>query len=310
MRESVGIWDESPLRKWFFKGPDSLARRRPHLHVRHGAPSRSGQCRYGPFCDEQGQMLGDGVVYRGKTADDVMVVTALDTDVDHFRRVTARPRLRDHRAHVRASRTCRCRGRARASCSPGSPTPTSRRCATSASSPSRSRSRASRAAGCRAPATRASSATRCSAPPPAPSGVWQGLLDAGAHLGIRPYGLAAVESLRIEAGLIFLGYDYFQGVTSPFHVNLDRMIKLEKTDFVGRAALEREHAAGITHRMVTLVIAGEEAPEYSTPGGAQRPPRRQAHLAVGRALADRRPADRDGVASRPSWPCRRPRSRW
>jgi glycine cleavage system aminomethyltransferase T len=95
--------------------------------------------------------------------------------------------------------------------------------------------------------------------------VWQGLLDAGAHLGIRPYGLTAVESLRIEAGLIFLGYDYFQGVTSPYHVNLDRMIKLEKTDFIGRAALEREHAAGVTHRMVTLVIAGEEAPEYSSP---------------------------------------------
>src|SRR5205085_8728566 len=47
-----------------------------------------GQCRYGPFCDDQGRMLGDGVVYRGKTDDDVMVVTALDTDVDHFRRVT------------------------------------------------------------------------------------------------------------------------------------------------------------------------------------------------------------------------------
>jgi glycine cleavage system aminomethyltransferase T len=95
--------------------------------------------------------------------------------------------------------------------------------------------------------------------------LWQGLLDAGAHLGIRPYGLAAVESLRIEAGLIFLGYDYFQGVTSPFHVNLDRMIKLEKADFVGRDALVREHEAGITHRMVTLLIAGEEAPEYNTP---------------------------------------------
>jgi aminomethyltransferase len=95
--------------------------------------------------------------------------------------------------------------------------------------------------------------------------VWQGLLDAGADIGIRPYGLAAVESLRIEAGLIFLGYDYFQGVTSPFHVNLERMIKLEKAEFVGRDALVREHEAGITHRMVTLVIAGDEAPEYNTP---------------------------------------------
>ena len=87
----------------------------------------------------------------------------------------------------------------------------------------------------------------------------------GAHMGIRPYGLAAVESLRIESGLIFLGYDYFQGVTSPFHMNLDRMIKLDKEKFVGRKALRAEAEAGITHRMVTLVIGGEEAPDYNSP---------------------------------------------
>ena len=43
------------------------------------------------------------------------------------------------------------------------------------------------------------------------------------------------------------------------------MIKLEKGDFHGRAALQAELDAGITHRMVTLVIAGEEAPDYNTP---------------------------------------------
>ena len=75
-------------------------------------------------------------------------------------------------------------------------------------------------------------------------------------MGIRPYGLAAVESLRIEAGLIFLGYDYFPAVTSPFHMNLDRMIKLDKGDFHGKEALQAELDAGITHRMVTLEIAG------------------------------------------------------
>jgi aminomethyltransferase len=95
--------------------------------------------------------------------------------------------------------------------------------------------------------------------------VWQGLLDQGASMGIRPYGLAAVESLRIEAGLIFIGFDYFPGVTSPFHANLDRMIKLDKGDFHGKEALQAELDAGITHRMVTLVIAGDDAPDYNTP---------------------------------------------
>ena len=92
--------------------------------------------------------------------------------------------------------------------------------------------------------------------------LWQALLDNGATMGIRPYGLAAVESLRIESGLIFLGYDYFPGLTSPFHMNLDRTINLETGDFVGKAALQAELAAGITHRLTTLVVAGEESPDY------------------------------------------------
>ena len=81
-------------------------------------------------------------------------------------------------------------------------------------------------------------------------------------MGVKPYGLAAVESLRIESGLIFLGFDYFPGATSPFHMNLDRTINLETGDFVGKAALQAELAAGVTHRMTTLVIAGEESPDY------------------------------------------------
>ena len=92
--------------------------------------------------------------------------------------------------------------------------------------------------------------------------LWQALLDEGASRGIRPYGLAAVESLRIESGLIFIGYDYFQGLTSPFHMNLDRTINLETGDFVGKDALVAELAGGISHRLTTLVIAGNEAPDY------------------------------------------------
>ena len=55
-----------------------------------------------------------------------------------------------------------------------------------------------------------------------------------------------------------------------------------------------ELEAGITHRMATLVIAGEEAPDYGA-GVPARPHGRQRDLAVGRSLADRRPPDRDGV---------------
>ena len=45
-----------------------------------------------------------------------------------------------------------------------------------------------------------------------------GAESSGASLteaGAKPYGLAAVETLRIESGLIFIGYDYFQHETTP-----------------------------------------------------------------------------------------------
>jgi glycine cleavage system aminomethyltransferase T len=45
-------------------------------------------------------------------------------------------------------------------------------------------------------------------------------------------------------------------------MNLDRTINLETGDFVGKAALVAELAAGITHRLTTLVISGDEAPDY------------------------------------------------
>ena len=86
VREAVGIWDESPLRKWFFKGKDALAAA-DYCFTSDMAALEVGQCRYGAFCDEHGKMLGDGVVFRGKDAKHMLVVTALDTDGDHFRRV-------------------------------------------------------------------------------------------------------------------------------------------------------------------------------------------------------------------------------
>jgi aminomethyltransferase len=223
-----------------------------------------GQCRYGAFCDEQGKMLGDGVAFRGKDAKDMLVVTALDTDGDHFRRICKRfaVEIVDATMDIPHLQVQGPRSRELlAACTDADveslryfrfiPDPVTI-CGVD---------------GCWLARTGYSGELgyEVYVPVAGAERVWLGLLDQGAAIGIRPYGLAAVESLRIEAGLIFLGYDYFQGVTSPFHMNLDRMIKLDKDEFVGRDALVREYEAGITHRMVTLLIAGEEAPEYNTP---------------------------------------------
>ena len=131
VREAVGIWDESPLRKWFVTGKKALRGRRPLLHRRHGGS----RCRAGALCavrDAQGRMLGDGVVFRGDDAERLLVVTALESDGDHFRRITKDfgVEITDHTLEMPHLQV---QGRGRESCSPPSAMPTSRGCATSGS---------------------------------------------------------------------------------------------------------------------------------------------------------------------------------
>ena len=76
MREAVGIWDESPLRKWFFTGKNALAAA-DYCFTADMAGLEVGQARYAPFVDEQGRMIGDGVVFRGEDPASEMRVTSL-----------------------------------------------------------------------------------------------------------------------------------------------------------------------------------------------------------------------------------------
>ncbi len=263
VREAVGIWDESPLRKWFFEGPDAL-KAVDYLFTSDMAALVPGQARYGAFCDRFGKMLGDGVVYRGDNDESVFVVTALESDADHFRQACEGM---DFQIVQRTFEYPHLQVQG----------PRSRELVDSLTDADVEGLKYFRwitdpitvggAEGCYVSRTGYSGEIgyEIFVPRQNAERLWQSLLDQGANMGIRPYGLAAVESLRIESGLIFIGYDYWQGVTSPFHVNLDRMVKLEKDDFHGKDALVAEQAAGITHRSVTLVIAGDEAPDYNTP---------------------------------------------
>jgi aminomethyltransferase len=84
--------------------------------------------------------------------------------------------------------------------------------------------------------------------------VWDAVWAAGADQGLRPMGLAALDMVRIEAGLIFAGYE-FSDQTDPFEAGIGFCVPLKsKTDdFIGREALIRrkEHAM---HRFVGLEI--------------------------------------------------------
>ena len=66
---------------------------------------------------------------------------------------------------------------------------------------------------------------------------WNKLMDVGAKYNIKPVGLGARDTLRIEAGLMLYGNDIDRN-TTPLEVPLKWTVKLEKNEFVGKKALE------------------------------------------------------------------------
>ena len=86
--------------------------------------------------------------------------------------------------------------------------------------------------------------------------LWEHLLARGRDFGLRPYGVAAMQSLRIEKAFPLAGPD-IDGSQSPFEVGLHRWIRFDKRDFVGREALLRRQDAGLTERWVGLVLDGD-----------------------------------------------------
>jgi aminomethyltransferase len=94
-------------------------------------------------------------------------------------------------------------------------------------------------------------------PQDAPS-LWDAVWEAGSAHGLAPLGLDALDVLRIEAGLIFAGYE-FCDQTDPFEAGIGFTVplKTKEEDFVGREALERRKAAP-QRTLVGLELAGNE----------------------------------------------------
>jgi aminomethyltransferase len=80
--------------------------------------------------------------------------------------------------------------------------------------------------------------------------LWDALLAAG----VKPAGLGARDTLRLEAGMNLYGQDMDETV-SPYEAALAWTVALEEgRDFTGRAALEAQKAAGVPRQMIGLVM--------------------------------------------------------
>ncbi|CAD5378597.1 putative Aminomethyltransferase [Pseudomonas sp. OF001] len=92
--------------------------------------------------------------------------------------------------------------------------------------------------------------------------VWQRLWQLGEPMGLVPLGLHALDMLRIEAGLIFAGYE-FCDQTDPFEAGIGFCVPLKskQDDFIGREALLRR-SAHPQHKLVGLVLDGNEPAQH------------------------------------------------
>jgi aminomethyltransferase len=86
--------------------------------------------------------------------------------------------------------------------------------------------------------------------------MWEGLLEAGAEFGIRPCGLGARNTLRLEAGMALYGHEISDAI-NVFEGGLQRWLKLDKGEFLGREALMAvQNAGGPARKIVGLEMVG------------------------------------------------------
>jgi aminomethyltransferase len=79
--------------------------------------------------------------------------------------------------------------------------------------------------------------------------MWDALMDAGAEFGIRPCGLGARNTLRLEAGMSLYGHEISEEINA-LEAGLDRWLKLDKGEFIGREALQAVKDSGGPKRRV------------------------------------------------------------
>ena len=90
---------------------------------------------------------------------------------------------------------------------------------------------------------------------PDPGGLWQAIIGAGAPLGLLPVGLGARDTLRLEAKLMLYGND-ITDKTTVLEADLKWIVKFKKGDFLGKAVLEKQLAAGLERKLVGFEMAG------------------------------------------------------
>jgi aminomethyltransferase len=261
VRRDVGLWDVSALVKWRFTGPDTLAAL-DRLTTRRMIDAEPGVIRYGMMLNAQGRMLDEGT----------NVVVARDDAM--FMGNDERPAFEEHLRRETHDLDIGIENVTAAIANVSVQGPRSRELVSGLTNADlaalpwfRVIPEPVELAGVRGSLTRTGFSGELGYEfflDPAHLDRAEHLWDAIVEAGARPFGLDAVELLRVEAGLLIQEEDYAPGETDPYDLSMDRFVDLHDHDFVGRGACLIT-AASPPRRFVTLVLEGDEIPE---PGAA------------------------------------------
>ncbi len=93
--------------------------------------------------------------------------------------------------------------------------------------------------------------------------MWKKVFEAGEEFGIKPIGLAARDTLRLEMGYCLYGND-ISDTTSPLEAGLGWVTKFTK-EFTNSAALQAQKEAGVTRKLVGFELVDRGIPRHDYP---------------------------------------------
>lgn len=94
--------------------------------------------------------------------------------------------------------------------------------------------------------------------------VWDKVFEAGGDFGIKPIGLAARDTLRLEMGFCLYGND-IDDTTSPLEAGLGWITKLAKDDFIDKDFLANQKEEGIKNKLVAFQMIDRGIPRHDYP---------------------------------------------
>ena len=92
-------------------------------------------------------------------------------------------------------------------------------------------------------------------------GIWDSIMKQGESLGIKPAGLGARDTLRLEMGYLLYGSDMDEE-TNPLECNLEKAIDLDKEDFIGKEAILKKKEQGIERKLVGFELLQKGVPRH------------------------------------------------